>query len=60
MGEDDRDPADVSGYEHRLSDLGPVTVTPGDYTTSPAALAVLRGQGVQAWRQWCAEHTPDT
>jgi hypothetical protein len=30
-------------------------IRPGDWTTSPEGLAVLKRDGVDAWRSWVAE-----
>ena len=44
-------------FNDRVADarLDPV---PSDWTTSPAALAVLRDRGVGAWRRWCRANRP--
>ena len=40
----------------RFSDPEPMTVTAAGVGASPEALAVLRRDGVPAWRTWVAEH----
>ncbi|WP_103382337.1 hypothetical protein [Pseudonocardia dioxanivorans] len=39
--------------------IGGVTVRPGDWTTTPEAMAVLLRDGAAAWHAWCDEHRPE-
>lgn len=49
--------ADPSSFEQRQADVVLRPVEP-DVSLTPDALLVLATAGVQAWRDWVAEHRP--
>lgn len=56
---DDERQARYEAYLDRVfRDDTPMRSEPSDWTTSTEAVAVLKRDGVEAWRAWCADHAP--